>query len=303
MAAPDQARWRAEYPFESHFMSVEGHRYHYIDVGSGDRVVLCVHGNPTWSFYYRRLASQLPGDDADCRVIAVDHLGCGLSDKPQDFPYTLAKRREHLVALIDHLQLEGITMVVHDWGGAIGLSTAIERLERIEGLVILNTGAFPPPYLPKRIAACRLPGLGTLAIRGANAFAKAAITMAVHRFTLPDAAQAGLLAPYGNWHDRVAIDAFVKDIPMNASHPTYAVLEQLEADLPKLADLPARLVWGMRDWCFRPECLRRLQQALPRAKTVELDEVGHYVMEQAPAQVIEGVRGVQTDAAQRRAGV
>ncbi len=295
MLAHSEASWRDEYRFASQWMDLDGHRYHYLDEGSGARTVLAVHGNPTWSFYYRALASQLPadmGEGQSGRVVVPDHLGCGLSDKPQDYDYTLTRHRDNLLRLIDQLDLQNITLVVHDWGGAIGLSAAVEQPERFAALVLLNTGAFPPPYIPRRISACRIPLLGTLAIRGANAFSRAAITMAVAREPLSASAAAGLLAPYRNWHDRVAVNAFVKDIPMTPSHRTRGVLETLEQRLASLAHLPTRFVWGMRDWCFRPECLYRLQTWFPNAQTVELPEVGHYVMEEAPQEVLAAIRGV-----------
>ncbi len=299
MLANPNASWRDEYRFASQWMDLDGHRYHYLDEGTGPHTVLAVHGNPTWSFYYRVLASELPEGGADqpgCRVVVPDHMGCGFSDKPQDYPYTLAQHRDNLLQLIKQLDLQNITLVVHDWGGAIGLSAAIEQPERFASLVILNTGAFPPPYIPRRISACRMPLLGTLAVRGANAFSRAAITMAVAKQPLHPKAAAGLLAPYGNWHDRVAVNAFVKDIPMQASHPTYATLDSLEHRLPTLSHLPARFVWGMKDWCFRPECLYRLQKVFPKQQTVELSDAGHYVMEESPEEVIRAVRECNLEA-------
>jgi haloalkane dehalogenase len=97
------------------------------------------------------------------------------------------------------------------------------------------------------------------------------------------------LAPYDNWHNRVGIDAFVRDIPLSKRHPTYATLAALETELPKLAELPALLVWGMKDWCFRPDCLRRLQRVWPAARSVEIADAGHYVLEDAPQEVLEAI--------------
>ncbi|QEG40670.1 alpha/beta fold hydrolase [Roseimaritima ulvae] len=299
MLANPNASWRDEYRFASQWIDLDGHRYHYLDEGAGPQTVLAVHGNPTWSFYYRALAGELPVEQngrAGCRVVVPDHIGCGLSDKPQNYRYTLAQHRDNLLHLIDELDLRNITLVVHDWGGAIGLSAAIEQPQRFASLVILNTGAFPPPYIPRRISACRIPLAGTLAVRGGNAFSRAAITMAVAKQPLAPKAAAGLLAPYGNWHDRVAVNAFVKDIPMQPSHPTYATLQSLEQRLPTLSHLPTRFVWGMKDWCFRPECLYRLQKVFTDQQTVELSDVGHYVMEEAPGEVIQAVRSVMSDA-------
>ena len=284
MSAP---HWKSEYPFAPHGIAIGGHHYSYVDEGTGDDPVVAVHGNPTWSFYWRRLIGGLRDRT---RVLAVDHIGCGNSDKPQDYPYTLSQHRDNLIEWIERLDLRNITLVVHDWGGAIGLSAVIERPERFARLVVTNTGAFPPPYIPRRIAACRIPLIGTAAVRGLNAFARAATTMATYRYRrVPANAAAGLLAPYDTWSNRVAIDRFVKDIPMRPDHPTYAALQQLESRLPTLGHLPKLLIWGMRDWCFRPECLRRFQEIWPDAQTIEMPEVGHYVMEDAPEETVAAI--------------
>ncbi len=261
---------------------------HYVDEGPTDgsaASILCVHGNPTWSFYYRSIVARFRETH---RVVAVDHVGCGLSDKPQQYKYTLAQHTSNLVRLIDSLDLKNVTLVVHDWGGAIGLGAAVSRTERFHNVMVLNTAAFPPPYVPRRIAACRIPLLGSWANRYLNAFAQAAITMAIDRLPkLSDNAREGLLAPYDSPKNRVAIDGFVRDIPMTPKHSTWNVLVELERNLPKLSGLPIRFVWGMRDWCFRPECMERLNLAWPNATRRELDDVGHYVMEEASAEVLE----------------
>jgi haloalkane dehalogenase len=293
MATTEKSKssWRDEYPFESHRFSL-GSDIHmnYVDEGPRaesveGRTILCVHGNPTWSFYYRSLVRHFQSTH---RVVAVDHVGCGLSDKPQKYNYTLQQHTSNLVRLIDALDLRNVTLVVHDWGGAIGLGAAVQRADRFRNLVVLNTAAFPPPYVPRRIAACRIPLIGSWAIRYMNAFAKAAIYMAIDRLPrLSDPARNGLLAPYDTPAHRVAIDGFVRDIPMTAEHPTWNVLEQLEKDLPTLSHLPIHFVWGMKDWCFLPICMDRMQRSWPHATRRELADVGHYVMEEAAAEVIE----------------
>lgn len=297
------ANWRALYPFPSQFLELpSGARLHYVQTGptaSGDSAagvtgaeiptVLCVHGNPTWSFTYRRVLSDL---SPAVRVIAVDHVGCGLSDKPQQYPYSLAQHIENLVHLIVQLDLRRVTLLVHDWGGAIGLGAGLRELGRIHSAVILNTAAFPPPYVPLRIAACRIPVVGNWAMRQLNLFARAALSMTLHRLPKLDSdVAAGLIAPYGNWDDRVAIARFVQDIPRRPSDRTWQLLAEIERELPLYGDRPVDLVWGMHDWCFRPECLRRFQSLLPHAKTHELSDVGHYVMEEAAAEVLSVLRG------------
>lgn len=310
MIASHDASWRRLYPFESRYSSMPyGMRLHYIDEGpegrliesggdgsdvqrESDPCILAVHGNPTWSFYYRALIEAMRPSH---RSIALDHLGCGFSSKPQNYRYTLANHTDRLVEFIESVDLRRIVMVVHDWGGAIGLGAAIRCVDRMAGLVVLNTGAFVPPYIPLRIAACRLPLVGSWAIRYGNAFALAAARMAIHRLPcLDDVVADGLLAPYDTPANRVGIDSFVRDIPFSPLHPTYGVLQNLELQLPKLRHLPIRLVWGMKDWCFRPECLRRFQSVWPDAVTEELRDVGHYVMEEAFESVIGQVRDVLT---------
>ncbi|MFM8572761.1 MAG: alpha/beta fold hydrolase [Pirellula sp.] len=288
--------WRKLYPFASHYLELDSSvRMHYVDESGapdGSSVsskankpcIVAVHGNPTWSFYYRSIVEQYSKTH---RVLAVDHVGCGLSDKPQRYEYCLAKHTDNLVRWIDALDLRQIVMVVHDWGGAIGLGAALKRLDRIAGLVVLNTGAFPPPYVPWRIAACRFPVLGSFAMRYLNAFALAATRMAIDRLDrLEPSVQAGLLAPYNSPANRIGIDTFVRDIPLRHSHKTYRVLSELERDLPKLGHLPIDLVWGMKDWCFTPECLSRFQSVWPEAQVHQLPDVGHYVMEEAPEDVL-----------------
>ncbi len=275
--------WRNEYPFESNFMELDdGNRLHYVDTGSGPPVLM-VHGNPTWSFYYRHLLQSLQDR---YRAIAVDHIGCGLSSKPPRYPYTLTQHIQNLTLLVEHLELDGVHLVVHDWGGPIGLGMAEKCPDKIRSLTILNTGAFPPLYIPWRIFALRFPWLGTLAIRRFNLFAGPATRMAMNRTKLSDTAKAGLLAPYKGYANRVAIDAFVKDIPFSKSHHVYDELVQIENNLTHLKDKPIQLIWGMQDWCFSPKCLRKFQEIFPEANTLEIGDAGHYVLEDAKEEVL-----------------
>lgn len=271
--------WRSLYPFASHYLEVAPKvRMHYVDEGPRDaEPIVFVHGNPTWSFYWRHLVQSL-GDRWRC--IAVDHVGCGLSDKPQNYEYTLGAHIENLRKLVGHLQLENITLAVHDWGGAIGLGAAVHEPERFSRLVIFNTGAFPPPYFPWRIRLCRFPLLGTAAMRGLNIFARAALSMATNqpqKFTPP--VREGYLAPYNSWANRVAIDRFVRDIPSSPRFRNWQVLASIEDGLKSLARLPVLIIWGMKDWCFDERCLERFLDHFPDAETHRLNDAGHYVVE------------------------
>jgi len=284
-AMPNTDDWRSLYPFESHYLTIDGHRYHYLDEGKGP-VLLLVHGNPTWSFYWREMIKALR---PRYRVVVPDHIGCGLSAKPsgRDYSYRLGRRVDDLGELISELDLERITLVAHDWGGAIGLGAAVAAPRRFARFVLFNTAAFRWGRMPLRIRVCRTPLVGRLAVQGLNLFTRAAVRMAVCRHEpLSAAVRAGLLAPYDSWHHRIAIDRFVRDVPLNARHPSYLTLAEIEGGLAQFRRHPTCLIWGMRDWCFTPQLLDRLHDFFPQAEVHRLADAGHYVVEDAQEQIV-----------------
>jgi len=272
--------WHKLYPFQSREIALDGHRCHYVDEGAGP-ALLMVHGNPTWSFYWREIIKALRDR---YRVVAIDHVGCGLSDKPaaKDYPYRLASRVADLGQFIEKLDLREITLLAHDWGGAIGMGAAVAAPDRFARFVLLNTAAFLGGRCPWRIRICRTPLLGRLGVQGLNLFARAALRMAVcKRGRMTPAVRAGLLAPYDSWQHRLAIQEFVLDIPLHPSHPTYDTLARIEAGLAKFRNHPVCLIWGMRDWCFTPRFLDRFLDFFPQAEVHRLADAGHYVIEDA----------------------
>lgn len=277
--------WHPLYPFQSHEEILDGRRYHYIDEGAGP-VLLMVHGNPTWSFYWRELVKVFRDNH---RVIAVDHIGCGLSDKPSaaDYSYRLAQRVADLRQFIERLDLRQITLVAHDWGGGIGMGAAVAAPQRFARFVLMNTAAFRSDRCPWRIRICHVPVLGPLAIQGLNLFSLAALRMATAKpERMTAAVQAGLLAPYDCWAHRVAVNRFVQDIPMRPSHPSYKTLATIEAGLAQFRQSPTCLIWGMRDWCFTPWFLERFRDFLPQAEVHRLADAGHYVVEDGYEEII-----------------
>jgi len=277
--------WRPLYPFESHWTTVEGHRLHYLDEGEGP-VLLLVHGNPTWSFYWRELVKAFRGR---YRVVVPDHIGCGLSDKPDagSYTYRLAQRVSDLGHLIEELDLRGITLVAHDWGGAIGMGAAVAAPDRFARFVLMNTAAFCSRRIPWQIRVCRTPFLGKLAVRGLNLFARAALRMAVcRRERMTPAVRAGLLAPYDSWQNRVAIHRFVLDIPLGFAHPSYQTLVEIETGLARFERSPFCFIWGMDDWCFTPRFLDRFLEFFPQAEVHRLEEAGHWLVEDAHERII-----------------
>lgn len=273
--------WQQLYPFASHQCEVVAGRMHYVDEGPecADQTLLFVHGNPTWSFHWRRLI--LANRDR-YRCIAPDHIGCGLSDL-QKYPLRLQDHIQNLAELVTKLDLHRVTLVAQDWGGAIGLGTLLKERSRFERIVLFNTGAFRPWFIPWRIQVCRWPVFGKLALQGGNAFSRAALRMTLSRSSCLDPlVAAGYLAPYNSWIRRAAVYQFVKDIPLSHTHPTWQTLGQIEDALPSLAQLPQLLIWGMQDWCFTPECLEKFCHVWPDAEVHRLADVGHWVVEDAP---------------------
>src|SRR6185437_10013364 len=282
----DSESWRTLYPFASHEIRLDGLRYHYLDEGQGEPLLL-VHGNPTWSFYWRELVKGLRGR---YRLIVPDHIGCGLSDKPQGYEYRLARHVDNLRRLISHLRLDRITLLAHDWGGAIGLRAAVAEPDRFSRFVLFNTAAFRSRDMPWRIRACRIPILGRMAVQGLNGFARAAVSMAVEkRERMTAAVKAGLLAPYDSWRHRIATHRFVLDIPMSPEHPSYQTLFGIEQKLGLLRERPMKFIWGMRDWCFTPAFLERFMEFFPDAEVERLEDAGHYVIEDAHERIVPSV--------------
>ncbi len=248
----------------------------YVDHGEGMPVVM-LHGNPTWSFMYRNLITELSSNGLRC--ITPDHLGCGLSDKPQTgFAYTLAAHADNIAALIDALALQRFHLVVHDWGGAIGMDIAERFSERLQRIQIFNTGAWPSRRIPWSIALCKTPFLGELLIRGLNAFAKAA-TFRTTVKPLSPSIKAAYLFPYDSWESRIATHRFVRDIPLHAGHPSFERLKRIEGGLERLHAHPMQICWGLRDWCFDRHFLDGWRQRFPEARVMVYHDAGHYLLE------------------------
>ena len=276
------AATRTQYPFVGHFRRVAGFRYHYLDEGHGQPIVM-VHGNPTWSFYYRNLVKSL---SAKYRCIVPDHIGCGFSEKPdlQDYPYDFARRLSDFEEFINQMELDQFHLVVHDWGGMIGIAFATRHLEKIKSLTISNTAAFRLPAnkrLPWSLKLCRSKTLGPMMINSFNAFCRGALKYCVKRRTLDQATRAGYLAPYGDPQDRTAVLRFVQDIPLQPEDPSYRDIVAVEQSLSKLNQIPKTIIWGREDFVFDDHFLGIWQQIFPAAPVHVLEGVGHYVLEDA----------------------
>ena len=284
----DLKSFRHLYPFKSHYLDLNGLKYHYVDEGSGQPVVM-LHGNPTWSFYFRDLIKALSGQ---YRVIAPDHIGCGLSDKPDSkaYDYKLKSRVDDLESLIENLKIkEKISLVLHDWGGFIGMAYALRHPERIGRFVLMNTAAFlPPPGKPIPIILImirRLRLLAMFAVQGFNLFALGALFINSYK-GLSKEVKAGLIAPYNCWQNRIATLKFVQDIHLTENNPSYGVVKQVDNKMKLFLNLPILICWGKHDFVFDLDYLKEWQRRFPDADTHIFPEAGHYVLEDVPEKII-----------------
>ena len=280
------------YPFRPRWLSINGHRCHYVDEGRG-APVLMLHGNPTWSFYFRHLIADL---SADYRVIAPDHIGCGLSDKPDRnaYGYRLADRIADVETLVSNVANDGpLTLVVHDWGGMIGLAFALRHLDRIRRIVITNTSGFLPPAgkpIPIRLRLIRnFKRFAEPAVLGLNLFARAAVVMAP-RHRLSRGVRQGLLAPYDRPKNRIATLRFVQDIPLSAGDASYLIVKTVDDNLHRLGHLPMLICWGKHDFVFDLDYYAEWRRRFPGAEAHLFENAGHYLLEDEPRAVTETIR-------------
>ena len=288
----DITPFRHLYPFKSNFFDRNGLKYHYLDEGVGNPVVM-IHGNPTWSFYFREPVKALR---SRYRVIVPDHMGCGLSDKPGlgQYGFQLQNRIDDLQALLNHLEIKDkITLLVHDWGGMIGMAYAVANPERIARLVILNTAAFLPPGkkpIPIRLRIIRnLKWLATPAVLGLNLFARGAIMMAPRKKLNADVRK-GLTAPYNSWSNRLATLKFVEDIPLHQDDPSYEVVHNVSNNLELLSHKPMLICWGAHDFVFDRDYYYEWCRRFPNAHASIYEDAGHYILEDVPDLVIERIK-------------
>ncbi len=288
-----------DYPFTPQRFDVRpGIAMSYLDEGPRDgEVVVMLHGNPSWSYYWRKLVLGLRDR---YRCIVPDHVGMGLSDKPGENPadhphyrYTLQSRVDDVEQLLRHLRITGpVTLAVHDWGGAIGFGWGLKHSEQIQRLVITNTAAFPLPAakpLPKRLRLGRDSVLGTGLIRGLNAFAGGAARIGVVT-PMPRAVRRAYLAPYDSWANRIATSRFVQDIPLGDGDAAWPLVQAIGRKLPDYAGRPAFIGWGLRDFVFDRHFLAGFTAALPGAQVQAFADAGHYVLEDKAVVLVPAIR-------------
>jgi len=287
----DLEEFRSLYPFRSNYLEMDGLRYHYLDEGEGPPVLM-LHGNPTWSFFFRELVLELRRDH---RVIVPDHMGMGLSDRPPDerYPYRLESRVKDVRSLLDHLGLDrGIAIVAHDWGGVIGGSLAVRNPDMFSAFAFMNTAAFRMPKgkrLPLSLYFVKhTPVIPAFLIRGFNAFSAIASHIGVEK-KMDARVRKGYVAPYNSWGNRIATLRFVQDIPLGPKDPSYGYLKATDEGLDNLKGKPMMVIWGEKDFIFDMEILDVWRERFPLATFLTFPDAGHYVIEDARSEVVTAV--------------
>lgn len=296
---PSAAMAYPDYPFTpQRFEPRPGIAMSFLDEGPRDApVVLMLHGNPSWSFYWRHLVLGLR---ERYRCIVPDHVGMGLSDKPDDAPdaqprydYTLQSRVDDVQALLTHLGIDGpLTLAVHDWGGMIGFGWALDHWGKVQRLVITNTAAFPLPSvkpMPWQIAMGRHSRIGGWLIRRFNLFARGAARFGTQR-SLPAEVRQAYAGVYDGWANTISTLRFMQDIPLAEGDAAWPLLKRAEAALPGYAEVPAFIGWGLRDFVFDKHFLHGFQRALPNAQVQAFDDAGHYVLEDKHEVLVPRIR-------------
>jgi len=274
------------YPFKSNYITLGGHKLHYIEEGDGDPVVM-LHGNPSWSIYYRDLIQRLSSFH---HCLVPDHIGMGYSDKPGDdkYSYTLSQRVKDLEEFLETKGItQNITLIMHDWGGIIGMCFARRHPEAIKKLVILNTAAF---HLQERK---RFPFFlrftrtltGELFLRAFNSFSIGATHIGVQRTTMSRELRQAYTSPYNSWKNRIGILRFVQDIPLKKTDPEFDLVTDVQNHLHLFHNTPVLITWGMKDKVFDIRYLEKWIEYFPHAQVHRFEDCGHYVLEDARQEI------------------
>lgn len=274
--------------YPGRFVETPAGRQHTLDVGSGSPVVM-LHGNPTWSIYFRNVVLALKDR---FRCIVPDHIGCGLSDKPgtDRYDFSLKSRVDDLEHLLDSLGVqEPINLIVHDWGGMIGMAYAARFPDRVRTVVAINTGCSRLPttkQFPATLWLARNTNLGEWMILKWNTFCLSAAKWCVTRKPLPEAVKNAYLAPYDTPANRMAVLKFVQTIPLKKTDPGFDIVESAENVAVQLSHVPVLLLWGMKDFVFDKHFLAAWQRQFPHAKTITWPDCGHYLLDDAGDEAI-----------------
>ena len=274
------------FPFAPHYHEVNGIQLHYVDAGRGEPVLM-VHGDPTWGYLYRRFIAPLA---ADHRCIVPDHMGMGKSSVPHTpYPYRLHHHIANLESLVLSLDLNEITLVLHDWGGPVGLGVAVRHAQRIKRLVLMNTWAFaswPGAPFPRLLQVIRSPRGEKFVLHKHGYLEPALLGTTLYPERLTATVLAAYHAPFPTPDSRRALLCWSRDIPVDVNDASFATMQQIELELHQFRNRPVLVLWGMHDPVLPATVLRRWQEVYPHAVTHAIDTASHFLQEDAPERIL-----------------
>ncbi len=271
------------FPYVQKRIELDGHDVAYVDEGEGPPLLM-LHGNPTWSFLYRDVIAGVRGR---FRCIAPDLPGFGFSTAARGFGFRPEEHSGVIEELVEALDLDDVTLMVHDWGGPIGLGVAGRQPDRFRALILANTFAWPVNGAPRFEVFARLMGgpIGKMLIYGANAFVNVMIPAGTWRTGPSSKVMAAYRGPFARRADRLPTHVLPREILASRDY-----LVEVEEGLAALRDLPTLIVWGNRDLAFRAEERERFEELFPNHRTVVLEGAGHFAQEDAAAEIVEAIR-------------
>ena len=283
--ANDSKKWlnRREYPFRPNFFEINGQKMHYIDEGDGN-VILYIHGTPSWSFDFRKVIQKLKSGS---RCIAIDHIGFGLSDKPENYDYSTINHALTLEKFIQHMQLENITLVLHDFGGPIGFHYAINHPEKVKSIVVLNSWLWSSeddPEFKKASKILQNPLLPFLYKR-LNISPRFILPKSFGDKKLSKKTVKQYTKPFANHKQRNGALAFAKSL-LNDQY----WFEDLWGKRKIVSHKPVLFIWGMRDPVISSRNLEKFEEGFPESTTTKLNTSGHFPQEEEPAKVADAIR-------------
>ncbi|MBX7242090.1 MAG: alpha/beta fold hydrolase [Bacteroidia bacterium] len=273
---------RVEYPFSANYFNVNNQNLHYIEEGQGE-VILFVHGTPSWSFDYRNI---IKGLKSDFRCIAIDYIGFGLSDKPKEYDYSTQNHSKTLEKFVLEKQLENITLVVHDFGGPVGLNFAMQYPEKIKNLIILNSWLWSsendPDYIKLR-KVLKSPLLPFL-YRFFNFSPKFILPQSFGDNKLDKTLLKQYTRPFADRTQRNGALAFAKSLLNDQDW-----FEQLWNKRKSISDKPTLFIWGMKDTVIKPHNLEKFQSGFSNSRTMKLETSGHFPQEEQAEKVLKAI--------------
>lgn len=288
--APPLPGWlERQLPYRRRLLDIDGHRVHFIDEGEG-KPVLMMHGNPTWSYLWRKVIARLQGD---FRLVAPDLIGLGLSDKPRRLSeHSVDMHVTTMMKLVDALDLHGVVLVGQDWGGPIVCGVGSRAPDRVHGLVLANTSVLPParPFRPKAFHRfSHTPLVSDFVFRGLGFPLPVLDRVQGDPHTIGWREKAAYAWPLRRLRDRAAPLALARMVPDSEGHPSVKALDRI-GDWVEQWHGPAALVWGVRDPILG-RALRRHREALPQAEVTET-QAGHFLQEEVPDALARAIEQV-----------